>query len=607
MRRTVNPLPRSLTPLSGESLISYLLRLGHRLGLSPLDLIRAAGWNDHAYSQRVPGSALVDISRPQAEAFARLTRQTAGEVSALTLAQWRDRYPPIAQSIPGPGGVMRPDPWLFIGSPRFCPSCLAGDGTPVQQLHGGPRNKLWHLPVVFACVEHQAYLEADCPHCGQHTSWRLIQRPNDHTLHPAQCRWTIDAQAEKRKSNACGGRLDQRLASPADDRLHPTAGILPFQQSLLARLTPSAPATAASEYFTDLRLTAALISTTWPQGWHLFDTDAAERVDSYCRKLHGDGDRSRYQRVRDIPPRDPVTCGTLLMAADRLLSRDDLSDLLADFVRAAFKESPSRTPWAVIFDRQEANCSERLRWAAAPVTRVFRRTNGCRGTRAPLRNNYRAEHIPAFLEQDWYQSHLADCAGSASKLVRRTAAVRLVQWAMGGSQNDAATFLGIKPDQAAYTASSDTRRWLQAGCDPVEFDRALRTLASELRAPPIDYRRRRQALQNWTLSPDTWNALVNDLHHSRYTTCIDLGDRKRQASSVYVWTLVTRGEHTFAPRPLEATQPDGVRQRWAARRSTTWFQLTRPDPMGHYAQLRKSLAEYAQRLARDIDEGAGPT
>ncbi|MEU5547583.1 TniQ family protein [Streptomyces sioyaensis] len=517
MRRTTEPLPRSLAPLSGESLVSHLLRLGHRLGLSPLDLIRAAGWNDHAYSQRVPGSALLDLSKPQAEAFARLTRQTAGEVSALTLAQWRDRYPPIAQSIPGPGGVMRPGPWLFIGSPRFCPSCLAGDGTPIQRLHGGPWNKLWHLPIVFACIEHQTYLEADCPHCGQHTSWRLIQRPNDHTLHPAQCRWTIDAQAQKRKSHACGGRLDQRLAPPADDQQHPTAGVLRFQQSLLARLTPPAPATATSEYYTNLRLAAALISTTWPQGWHLFDTSAAERVDSYCRKLHGDGDRSRYQRVRDIPPRDPVTCGNLLMAADRLLARDDLPDLLADFVRAAFKESPSRTPWALIFDRQESNCSERLRWAAAPVTRVFRRTNGCRGMRAPLRNNYRAEHIPAYLEQGWYQSHLADCAGSASKLVRRTAAVRLVQWAMGGSQNDAATFLGIKPDQANYTASSDTRRWLQAGCDPVEFDRALRTLASELRAPPTDFRRRRQALQDWTLSPDIWNALVSDLHQSRYT------------------------------------------------------------------------------------------
>nr|BAJ19037.1 hypothetical protein [Streptomyces sp. SANK 62799] len=611
----MHPLPRSLDPVSGESLVSYLLRLGHRLGLSPLHLIHAAGWTGHARPHNVPASALLELSRPQAEAFARLTKQTAGEVSALTLAQWRDRYPPIARSMPGPGQItkMRPDAWLFVSSPRFCPSCLAGDDTPAQHLHGGPWRKLWHLPVVFTCVEHQVYLEAGCPHCGQprDTPWRLIQRDNDHTLHPTQCRWTIEAQAQKRKSRACGGRLDRRLALPADDRLQPTAGVLHFQQSLLARLAPPTPATAASEYFTDLRLAAALISTIWPQGWHLFDTDTADRIDSYSRQLHGGAGGGRYQpRVRDTPSRDPATCGALLMAADRLLSRNDLPDLLSDFVLAAFKGRASRTPWAVLFDRHEDNCSEQLRQAAEPVTRVFRRANGCRGMRAPLRNDYRAEHIPAFLEQDWYQRHLAECAGSGSRIVRRTAAVRLVQWAMGGSQDDAATFLGIKPDQAHFTASSDTRRWLQAGCDPVELDRALRTLASELRAPhqpPIDYRRRRQALQEWKLSPDAWNALVSDLPQSRYSTFTDLGDRKRQAASVYVWTLVTRGEHTFAPRPLEAAQPDGVRQQWAARRSTTWFQLTRPDPMGHYAQLRKSLAEYAQQLARDIDSGAGPT
>ncbi|MCX4850397.1 TniQ family protein [Streptomyces sp. NBC_00893] len=99
----MHPLPRSLEPVSGESLVSYLLRLGHRLGLSPLHLICAAGWTGHHY---VPGSLLLDLSGPQAEAFARLTRQTADEVSALTLAQWRDRYPPITRSMPGPGGLL---------------------------------------------------------------------------------------------------------------------------------------------------------------------------------------------------------------------------------------------------------------------------------------------------------------------------------------------------------------------------------------------------------------------------------------------------------------------------------------------------------------------
>jgi hypothetical protein len=71
--------------------------------------------------------------------------------------------------------------------------------------------------------------------------------------------------------------------------------------------------------------------------------------------------------------------------------------------------------------------------------------------------------------------------------------------------------------------------------------------------------------------------------------------------------LVTQGEHIFAPRPLEAAQPPEIQQQWAARRNTTWFQLSRPNPLGHCADLRDVLAKYAQRLARDIDSGADPT
>ncbi|WP_078869203.1 MULTISPECIES: TniQ family protein [unclassified Streptomyces] len=605
----MHPLPRSLEPLSGESLVSYLLRLGHRLGLSPLHLIRAADWVKQGNPNHFPGSLLLDLPRPQAETFARLTGQTAREVSALTLAQWRDRYPPIARSLPGPGCLMRPDAWLYVGSPRFCPSCLAGDGTAVQQLHGGPWLKLWHLPIVFACTEHRIYLEAECPHCGQphDAQGPLIQRANDHTLHSAQCRWTVDAQTPRRRSYACAGRLDHRTALARDDRPQPTVDVLRFQKSLRGRLKSPTRTTDAFEYFTDLRLATALISTTWPQGRHLLDTDTAERIDSNSQKLHvGPGGR-RNPQARDTPPRDPIACGALLMAADRLLSRDDLPDLLSDLTRAGFDAPSSRTPWAVLYDKHKNDCSERLRQAAEPATRAFPRVNGRGGTPAPHRSGYQPEHIPAFLEPDWYQRYLASYAGSASKAVRRAAAVRLVQWAMGGTYDDAAEFLGITPVQTHLLTGRETRRSVRTGCNPLELDRALRALASELqspRQPPVDYRRRRQALHEWVLSIDAWNALVRELPPTltRFRTLTN--DRKRQDSSVFIWTLVTRGEHLFAPRPLEAAQPAEIQQQWAGRRNTTWFQFSRPDPLGHYADLRHVLAKYAQRLAREIDSGA---
>jgi len=81
----------------------------------------------------------------------------------------------------------------------------------------------------------------------------------------------------------------------------------------------------------------------------------------------------------------------------------------------------------------------------------------------------------------------------------------------------------------------------------------------------------------------------------------ELGDRKRQIASVYVWAQVTSGEHYFAPRPIEAGQPELIRRTWAARRGATWHQLARSDPLNHYAHLRALLTEHAQQLAAGID------
>ena len=599
----------SLEPIAGESLVSYLLRLAYRLSLPPLHLARMAGWANGPRHDHLARKLLLDISPPQAEASARLARLTTEEVAALTLSSWRARYPPIARSMPDRGRPLWPDSWLFITSPRFCPSCLAGDGTAAQQLHGGPWRKIWHLPVVFACVEHQEFLLHACPHCGQGQSSPepLIHRMNDNTLHPAQCRRPLaDVSAPGRKTPACGGRLDDPAAARCDLNPRPTQALLDFQRSLLTRLTPSVPAREASEYFTDLRLITALISTSWPQGSHLAGAGSAEKPAHIHDQRHGAPGIPRNRRIPDPLPRDPEACAALLSAAQLLLDEKDLEGVLSQFARAASNSRPSRTPWARIFARHEDTCSERLRTAAEPMTRPFRKIGGCRGTRAPVRDDYRPEHIAAFLQPDWYQRHLARFFGMAPKIVRRTAAVRLVQWATGGSQGDAATYLGINPGQVQFKAASGTRLWAQARFEPADLDASLRELAAELRTPSqplIDYLRRRQALQEWALSTGTWEALVSELPPIPGPVRPVVDDRKRQDASIYVWAQVTCGEHLFAPRPIEAGQPEHIQREWAQRRNTTWFQLTRPDPLRHYADLRKALTRDARQLARDIDAG----
>ena len=80
-----------------------------------------------------------------------------------------------------------------------------------------------------------------------------------------------------------------------------------------------------------------------------------------------------------------------------------------------------------------------------------------------------------------------------------------------------------------------------------------------------------------------------------------LDDRKRQEASAFTWACVTGGGPRFAPRPIEEMQPEQVRRTWIARRGSTWWQLTRPDPLNYYAELRKLLIEHARHLAGRID------
>jgi hypothetical protein len=136
---------------------------------------------------------------------------------------------------------------------------------------------------------------------------------------------------------------------------------------------------------------------------------------------------------------------------------------------------------------------------------------------------------------------------------------------------------------AQFKAASGTRLWAQARFQPDDFDAALRELAAELRTPRqplIDYLRRRQALQEWALDTSTWEALVSELPPAPGPIRPVVDDRKRQDASIFVWTQVTCGEHLFAPRPVEACQPSHLQREWAQRRSTTWFQLTRPTHSG---------------------------
>jgi hypothetical protein len=286
-------------------------------------------------------------------------RLSAGEAASLTVASWADRYPPLARS--RTGSPPRPiDDWAFSTSHRYCPDCLAGDGSPVQQQYGGPWQKAWHLPVTFACPRHQRFLREGCPqpHPGSQAVWRppawlLIAFPSAAGLHPAQCRRPLGIGGHR---SACGTRLDE----PGEDHPHPSQGIIEAQQALLAMLSPQHPAEDAARTFTDLRVVSALLCRSWPLGQDLMDSPLATAVSEHIRHLN-----TGYHLALDRQPDSNLATAGLLTAAIAIRDSADLQGTLAHHVQPS-TGIPVQA-WTRILARHQSACTPALREAAMPL------------------------------------------------------------------------------------------------------------------------------------------------------------------------------------------------------------------------------------------------
>jgi TniQ len=515
-----------MDPLAGESLQGFLLRLSCRLRIAPLRLARLTGW-PAATSQGISRQAMLDLGT---EAFAWAARLTESEAAALTLAPWAARYPPIGRALSrsSPHQPAIREAWLFTPGIRYCPSCLRGDLSPVQDQYGGPWQKYWLLPIAFACPRHRVLLTDGCPQehsPAEQGNWQLIRHADSSTLHPAQCRRAAHAAGRGRNSPPCGARLDLAgaAASPGQDTIE-------AQQRLPGLLGDLHSTETAVSIFTDIRVVTALLCDSWPLGRDLMDPRMAAAASEHVRQLNA----SSY-RALDKPPRGILATAGLLTAAIAVLDGPDLAGTVARHAQARKAGNPSKSSWARVLGRHHPVCSPALRDAAEPATRAYRRTAGPNSTRAPSRaGGYRPEHIPAFLPEDWYDEHVARLGYRVAKSMRRAGAVTLVQRAAGGSAGNAASYLGIRLPGATHQFAPDLVQWLREhGTD--DFTAALRGLAAQLDAASglTNYQHRRQVMREWCLDPGTWQQLTTRLTPVSGPVKPILDDRKRQEASAF--------------------------------------------------------------------------
>ncbi|MFJ1732992.1 TniQ family protein [Streptomyces sp. NPDC088254] len=365
MSRLPEPLPRALAPLPGEGLPGLTLRLSHRLDLSPTMLFARTGLQTSKGSY-TSGRLLLALG-DRLTAFAQATQLTPVEAARLTLAPDSERYPPISMSLhPRPNRFFPYDLWVFTAFTRYCPRCLLGDGSVIQQRHGGPWKIRWRLPVIFICQDHQTFLRDGCPRCQRsahafdQAGSRLLPLSPHGGLHPAQCRNRETGLTPTRQF--CGARLDSMAAQPPQPEITPSLWRL--QNRITDLLNEATDPLEASRYFTGLRVMSAILQATWPQGRHFTPTGLSDALDEHVDQLkRRAGERKDHaERLRwDAPPRSAVATAILLDGAATLLALE--RPALREALRTMLPSAPAKSSkqWGRTWLHLKKHASTQLR------------------------------------------------------------------------------------------------------------------------------------------------------------------------------------------------------------------------------------------------------
>ncbi|GAA0929451.1 TniQ family protein [Virgisporangium aurantiacum] len=655
-RETRRPLPRSLDPLPDEALPGFVLRLAHRLDRTPARIAELTGLTEpHQVKPNLGRRIYLD---PAAQArFAAATRLHPDEVADLCVAALADRYAPLSAQFLGrtrqPESVAN-DPWVFGRAIRYCPPCLAGDGSTVQNLHGGAWQRRWHLPVIFACLTHRRLLARDCPSCqrpAHHEANQPVPTPTVPGLHPAQCRNRISGRF--RTPNLCGNRLDREPDPHAADLTVAdleSRQVLRAQQNISTLLDPSEPGTSSAfgesatvaQFFTDLRLLASLTTLTWPVAAPLLtDRLLRDALDRHATRRHQvvadmrvTGKHLQRHVIFDQPPTDSLASAALMLLLHRLSASPSATEILASLL-----DHPDVTVWTSHFFTAEPHCSPGLRAAIAVPVSAHRR--GARRAAAPPLRARKArtprqprlhrpavkpptpvttvnptrplapyrfgpQHIPAFLTDTWAAVHL-HLAGVDQRMLRRAAACTLVSRSGYLSYGRAAVQLGLPSDAGDY-AMRIVNRWRAA--DPVNrrrFDTALQALTDLLETCElIDYRQRRRVMATWTINTDLWHTISAELQRTQRGAQVphsDWSDRKRITATALAWIEVTQGEHRYAPQRHHSPGAiPGTTTDRGLSIDRAWWRLRNGKPGQHYWELRAALIPHLTELATAIDD-----
>ncbi|MFD7669094.1 TniQ family protein [Streptomyces sp. NPDC059788] len=571
------PLPCSLDPLDDETLPGFLLRLSHRLERSPARMTELTGLAaGRRFASRVSHEKMLHLTPTELEVFSSVTRLSRHEANELCFTSMNKRYPTgFHPEIPAKGLLIRGDFWVLSTASRYCPECLAGNGSAVQTEHGGAWQRAWRLPVTFACTRHHRLLEHKCPKChrpacdaGPTTArYPMIATASAVGLHPAQCRLPLPGSPE-----LCGQRLD--VMHPPG--LNLPGPVLALQKRLADFLDPLGPRRAASadsecttlQYFNDLRLLAHLIAATWPRMRALAPSEElALTVDDRSPAMRPNTTTRPTARAKPeyfttfradiVRPLDPAFSACSLAIADSILTQhnaDERRSLLRQLLPSDKASVNSRYGWARTFTRKYAQtCSTGLQTLVVPLTKSY---SVIPAIHRPFdRRKCGPQHIPQVLPADWVEDLLGELSSLTPGDRNELAVCRLVQTMRGGTLGAAAHFLGYSTYmhqgyRIAQNGGLILRAAEEKGLD--WLDKTLHNIPDRLHtAGLINFQRRREALSDWLIPRQVWNNMTEEIFDQPFRISgpvrqLFTSEAERVLASVVVWTLVTQGRKTVA-------------------------------------------------------------
>jgi len=157
----VAAIPIRLLPLPGEALDSWLETYAHLLHVTVGDIFTLAGldWDRFTSEEdRRHKLWLYHLDEPALAALSNVTGVPAATLASMTLSRYEGTG--LAAATAPPPGLPRTPRWWRqpIGS-RYCPRCLAANGSRWMLA--------WRIPWTFACTGCQVLLADTCPDCGR--------------------------------------------------------------------------------------------------------------------------------------------------------------------------------------------------------------------------------------------------------------------------------------------------------------------------------------------------------------------------------------------------------------------------------------------------------